>query len=952
MSERRTLLSRGSQAPVTQPSQSGSPRGAFGDFSGLVDLGQGLSQGGNVGLNQATQMAHQTRQREEEERARLKALEKEQERRGIADAQSELTNVLGRTALDMQREFEAEIPTASPEKIVELAESKYTAGKERVYAYLTEMREKNVWAGALNNDEIETAWLNRMDGVLLTAQRVQGAKNVEIREGLHAESIGIEANLAGTDPDAAFSAIKNAMAKARAKKGQYSSDYIAFRMMPIARRHMESTLTAIVMKEAGVSLRTDQVMNEAIKEGLLTQEAQARLKTIGQQKASVNAANRTKVIDSFVDSLATAQQSKKPDEIANEISSHYTADEHKKSPAVIEKSIREALSASAVGQVVGAQNQGVLRFPFNPEKGLSLSGALEILTGEDRGKTLDLLAELSGTPRDYAERFLPDEIQSFRQRAVEALQYQKTEIEQNRGYRLAAKSPPVTSAKSRLEALSAVKQWYISNNVPEQHHVIAIGPDMDQLHDFFEKGDKDNFERFSQELILDYGENGFDHLPRALAQDPKTRPYVGAVLLAAQASRINDETVQRSALTTQRRMVEAAFEFRSKEKLDAYEAADPGVFSSTLKLVDMVSYSAGGLSMMQSPAGAIAQRFAESDLTLKNVLVGLADQGPELVGAFRQSLAQAAVYGAMSQNGSRDVASEMQRVANSVIGVMLPVRAGGADAADPTYFIASADMQRQSRFASWILGNQANRAISIEENKQFLEQGVDAFFLDGVQDVTYGGALGPLAKLDNFLGTSAITKQMGFHATGYKNRSAGLFYPATTQDKGRIPEEHRIPFRDLVITDTRTGAQRPLSDTPGRFTKSFDDVAKDRAKEVVASSPGMDPHSQNHQTLSEHGFVRRLPNDDLQVLIRPVAGTYELISGGVKTDPVPVYRKVRDENGNVKMKDDKPVLEPLIIRKAALLQYINNALSLRSIAGDEVGTLQKGESVRKPYPLR
>ena len=57
MAERPTLLTRNtSAAPTVQPSQTGAPSGAFGDYRGVVALGQGMSDVGQAGMSYATKM--------------------------------------------------------------------------------------------------------------------------------------------------------------------------------------------------------------------------------------------------------------------------------------------------------------------------------------------------------------------------------------------------------------------------------------------------------------------------------------------------------------------------------------------------------------------------------------------------------------------------------------------------------------------------------------------------------------------------------------------------------------------------------------------------------------------------------------------------------------------------------------------------------------------------------
>lgn len=63
MAERSTLLARPSNAPTTQPTQTGAVQGAFGDYRGLAAFGQGLTSAGAAGMDYATRVKSEYEQR-------------------------------------------------------------------------------------------------------------------------------------------------------------------------------------------------------------------------------------------------------------------------------------------------------------------------------------------------------------------------------------------------------------------------------------------------------------------------------------------------------------------------------------------------------------------------------------------------------------------------------------------------------------------------------------------------------------------------------------------------------------------------------------------------------------------------------------------------------------------------------------------------------------------------
>ena len=87
MAERSTLLARPSNAPTTQPTQTGAVQGSFGDYRGITALGQGLSSAGATGMDYAMNTKREIENRQKE-------MKKEFENRRMEDHRLETKNLV------------------------------------------------------------------------------------------------------------------------------------------------------------------------------------------------------------------------------------------------------------------------------------------------------------------------------------------------------------------------------------------------------------------------------------------------------------------------------------------------------------------------------------------------------------------------------------------------------------------------------------------------------------------------------------------------------------------------------------------------------------------------------------------------------------------------------------------------------------------------------------------
>lgn len=211
MAERRTLLARTTQAPTVSPSQSANARGAFGDFSGIINAGQALQQVGSAATNYVVQQ----RAQEEAATARRARQMEEMNRAKMADMRLNTKNAMSLAVKGVleQRNAALAAGTDDPEPYNSLRAQFGTARKE-VDNHLKDLRADPLYRQAVPDSEYEETWASMVDSHEATAaaQQFERLQKNRMDQG----STRVETAFVST-PDGDHTAVLNTLGTAAAE---------------------------------------------------------------------------------------------------------------------------------------------------------------------------------------------------------------------------------------------------------------------------------------------------------------------------------------------------------------------------------------------------------------------------------------------------------------------------------------------------------------------------------------------------------------------------------------------------------------------------------------------------------------------------------------------------------------------------------------------------------------
>jgi hypothetical protein len=188
MSERPTLLSRNIGAPTVQPTQSGAPQGAFGDFRGVEAFGQGMQYAGQVGSNFA--LNEQARQLEEQKRLQ-KALEDQQ----VRDIQSKVKRSREAAQSGVQEKYLAALHNGTlPSDPIQYIDDLMTDAGKQFREHTEQLRTSPYWKKAVSDDDIETDNIAFRNSLLDSALHYSAAKSVSERVGVYNDRAAVLLN--------------------------------------------------------------------------------------------------------------------------------------------------------------------------------------------------------------------------------------------------------------------------------------------------------------------------------------------------------------------------------------------------------------------------------------------------------------------------------------------------------------------------------------------------------------------------------------------------------------------------------------------------------------------------------------------------------------------------------------------------------------------------------------
>jgi hypothetical protein len=191
MAERSTLLARPSNAPTTQPTQTGAVQGSFGDYRGITALGQGLSSAGATGMDYAMNTKRDIENRQKE-------MKKEFENRRMEDHRLTTTNLVKTAALGVRKKWEAAL--GSGEKIDDpyiWMEQAVNEARTASTEMLSDVADDPLFQKAVPKAMMDQQWLNATDNLLNEAARYDG----HVRKQARRESADIFVSTSFTTVD-------------------------------------------------------------------------------------------------------------------------------------------------------------------------------------------------------------------------------------------------------------------------------------------------------------------------------------------------------------------------------------------------------------------------------------------------------------------------------------------------------------------------------------------------------------------------------------------------------------------------------------------------------------------------------------------------------------------------------------------------------------------------------
>jgi len=172
MAERPTILTRSIKAPTVQPSQTGAPSGAFGDFSGVIAAGRGLQSVGNAGMDFAAQMKERQQRLQREHEARLEKDYTLQTQNEFAAAIEGVRNEF------TERSANGEFASGGAMRwMQESLQKARTAASDRLAAVSADP----IYKRAVTKDVLESIWIRGTDNLINSASAAEGDARMQVR---------------------------------------------------------------------------------------------------------------------------------------------------------------------------------------------------------------------------------------------------------------------------------------------------------------------------------------------------------------------------------------------------------------------------------------------------------------------------------------------------------------------------------------------------------------------------------------------------------------------------------------------------------------------------------------------------------------------------------------------------------------------------------------------------
>lgn len=871
--ERRTILAQNFQAPKVQTAPGVNPAGAFGDFSGMINLGGAVSQAGELGMHMQDR-AH---------------------RRDAMDMQNELNLAILKHAAQAKADYIDQASTNPATRKYSIAESSVRDNRvnlDKDVQSITEKYSGNPYAKhILARRSVDAQWLQHNQELVLGAHADTAQAKLTERSAIFEDTARLTFGAIGDNPVAALKQATEMMTQAN-DRSMYPEAFADNQRKSLS-RYVAGSIEASIRNRRGLTKETDSALVSAEKSGWLTPEQSATLRGMVVSQQTVNKAENNAKLKRIKDSLENGTLEMTSDEIRKATEALVAEDE----PTVRANHETDLVVAKAVGSINRQGNEGRLIRPFDELVALEAALSDPTQTGPVREFMVKSIGDV--IPRK-AEEFSAQEVESFRQKVHSAVKAQIAQVRGNQSWRVFSNDAHVKADEGNPEyQMRTINEWYERNRIPAQYRGYVAPEKASELINTYKMGDPGKTYESIDSLINTFGHTSAFTFANTLVKDPSTKTLGGMIRMATQASFVDDAKDIKDGIIATSLKFAKADQFATKAREAKADFNDN--YSRILKIVDLYKPKDGEGSM----------RVFTQALQHENPEAGL-----DMADSLRRNIANLVYHSTQGTYvDDKELASHVVEAFNDVSHAFIPVRVNGMYAQNPEYMLVTPKYV-QGGFQRLVEGPQANRTKSAAETSSRYTEALDALITAShpYEKTTSGvGTIGHAiaARLADFNvsidgHSTALHSQNKYVKTRWSVDDNGTAYADAVFS---INKDELIPMQDLVVKQGNSWV--PISKEPTIFNSSWDQKIRAYLSKSVVGQPGTDLTSVNGAVLRQHHGFRPNANQDFQLTLHVPGTRVGQIGGGNEYGSTDVFYRVRDKQGNL-----TGAIEPYVIPRS------------------------------------
>ncbi len=859
--ERRTILAQNFQAPKVQTAPGVNPAGAFGDFSGMINLGGAVSQAGELGMHMQDR-AH---------------------RRDATDMQNELNLAILKHAAQAKADYIDQASTNPATRKYSIAESSVRDNRvnlDKDVQSITEKYSGNPYAKhILARRSVDAQWLQHNQELVLGAHADTAQAKLTERSAIFEDTARLTFGAIGDNPVAALKQATEMMTQAN-DRSMYPEAFADNQRKSLS-RYVAGSIEASIRNRRGLTKETDSALVSAEKSGWLTPEQSATLRGMVVSQQTVNKAENNAKLKRIKDSLENGTLEMTSDEIRKATEALVAEDE----PTVRANHETDLVVAKAVGSINRQGNEGRLIRPFDELVALEAALSDPTQTGPVREFMVKSIGDV--IPRK-AEEFSAQEVESFRQKVHSAVKAQIAQVRGNQSWRVFSNDAHVKADEGNPEyQMRTINEWYERNRIPAQYRGYVAPEKASELINTYKMGDVNKTYESVASLIDTYGNVSAFTYANTLVKNPETKTLGGIIRMMSQKAFVRDaKDIEDGITATGQKFIEAD-RFVSKAREAKADFND--VYGHIMDYIKLYRPKEGESSL---PVFAKALQRENGET------------GTYMADSLRTNIANL-VYRSMQGIAvdDKELAQHVEKAFLDVNHSLVPVRVNGLYAENPEYMLVT-PKYLQGGFQRFVTGRQASLTKSLAETSIRESEALDALKLASYNDERIGGFLGRIGHGLGVIGTQYNISVDGLSSALHDYRrpvsmtwsldSDGV---AVGKPTYTINKDELIPMQDLVIK--QGNAWVPVSKEPSLFNSSWGQSIQAYIKKSVVGQPGTDLTSLNGAVIRKHGSFRASPTQDYQMTIRVPGTRVGQVSGGNDFGETDVFYRVRDKNGNL-----------------------------------------------------